>query len=310
MVFCSTIIPTIGRPSLARAVQSVLEQELQGAEFEVIVVNDTGRPLPDENWLHHECVQVLTTQKRERCVARNAGAALANGQFLHFLDDDDWLLPDALSAFWQFVQLGETASWLQGTARLVDRTGGVLLKLRHTRSGNVFTPAMAGEWFPLQASLIKSTAFFEVGGFNTFAAGVEDIDLSRRLMLREELALLDQEVACVSMGIETSTTNKPEAQKLGQAVREDILEEPLAFQRMRQSAPDAFWQGRIIRIYLTSMLWNLRRIRGATAASRFFMAVKSLLLFSFNVFKASFWQSVLQPYQSIAFAQGFQEKAE
>jgi len=49
-VFVSYIIPTIGRSSLNVAVKSVLEQDFQRDEIEVIVVNDSGTPLPPEDW--------------------------------------------------------------------------------------------------------------------------------------------------------------------------------------------------------------------------------------------------------------------
>ena len=59
-VFCSSIIPTINRSTLTRAVCSVLDQQFDRAGFEeVIVVNDSGRPLPDMDWLHCEQVQVV-----------------------------------------------------------------------------------------------------------------------------------------------------------------------------------------------------------------------------------------------------------
>jgi len=48
-MFCSTIIPTIGRATLARAVQSVLEQDFTAADYEVIIVNDSGKPLPADD---------------------------------------------------------------------------------------------------------------------------------------------------------------------------------------------------------------------------------------------------------------------
>ena len=99
-MFCSTVIPTIGRSTLSRAVCSVLQQSFTADEFEVIVVNDSGSPLPDADWQHSDHVRVLHTNRRERSVARNTGAAIAEGRYLHFLDDDDWLLPGALKTFW------------------------------------------------------------------------------------------------------------------------------------------------------------------------------------------------------------------
>src|SRR5688572_30916233 len=108
-MFSSTIIPTVGRDTLARAVHSVLSQSSEKCDFEVIVVNDSGKPLPQQEWQSSTRVQVINTNRRERSVARNTGAALARGKYLHFLDDDDWLFPDALCHFWQLWQNQEAA---------------------------------------------------------------------------------------------------------------------------------------------------------------------------------------------------------
>ena len=72
-MFCSTIIPTIGRPTLARAVQSVLEQNLTAADFEVIVVNDSEKSLSEEDWQKDERVRVLDAS-RPALAGRQLGA--------------------------------------------------------------------------------------------------------------------------------------------------------------------------------------------------------------------------------------------
>ena len=50
-ILISTIIPTIGRDTLSRAVQSVLDQNCGEEKFEVIVVNDSGKALPGMSWM-------------------------------------------------------------------------------------------------------------------------------------------------------------------------------------------------------------------------------------------------------------------
>ena len=82
-MFSSTIIPTINRSTLSRAVQSVLDQQFTQDEFEVIVVNDSGNPLPDMPWMHSLRVRVIETNRRERSVARNTGAA-TEGEIFEF----------------------------------------------------------------------------------------------------------------------------------------------------------------------------------------------------------------------------------
>src|SRR5215510_5058336 len=136
-LFSSSIIPTIGRDTLSRAVCSVLDQQFDRAEFEVIVVNDSGRPLPKADWQCCERVQIVNTNRRERSVARNTGSALARGEYLHFLDDDDVLLPGALEAFHRFAH-EHGADWLYGSYQTLDNSGRILEVIRPRIVGNIF----------------------------------------------------------------------------------------------------------------------------------------------------------------------------
>src|SRR4249920_508838 len=111
-MFCSTVIPTIGRPTLSRAVRSVLDQSLPGDDFQIIVVNDSGQPLPEQSWQVCPNVRIFETQQRRQTVARNVAAAVAEGSYLHFLDDDDWMLPGAFEEFRSLALRGPNASWL------------------------------------------------------------------------------------------------------------------------------------------------------------------------------------------------------
>jgi glycosyltransferase involved in cell wall biosynthesis len=230
--FCSTIIPTVGRLSLFRAVESVLSQEFTSAGFEVIVVNDSGQPLPGAGWQQSDRVRIIHTNRRERSVARNTGAAVARGRYLHFLDDDDWLAPGALQYFWALSQSSQ-AKWLYGVTQLVDRMHNPTIRLQHGLDGNSFIQFMAGEWIPLQSSLIEAQTFFEINGFNPLLTGPEDIDLLRRFGLVSEVAGTPHLVAFVVRGEEGSTTDYVKHQQASRWAREKILDSPLVYQAMR-----------------------------------------------------------------------------
>lgn len=305
-MFCSTIIPTIGRPSLERAVRSVLDQEFTDADFEIIVVNDSGKPLADAAWQHSERVTVIQTNRHERSFARNTGAAVAKGKFLHFLDDDDWLLPGALQSFWN-VARRTNAGWLYGSSQLVDRAGHQLIQLHHALNGNCFVQVMAGEWIPLQASLIEATTFFSIGGFNHRLTGPEDIDLYRRIALTRDISGTDSLVACIEMGTEGSTTNYNRSLVDSRWARESILNETGVFTRLRDSADSSYWHGRIVRTYVTSAVWNMKRRRVTTAASRTAFGVAGMILAGNHLLTHDFWSAILHSYESPTFLRGFQE---
>lgn len=307
-MFCSTIIPTVGRPSLSRSVESVLNQDFSAAGFEVIVVNDSGKPLTFAEWQRSDRVRLIDTNCRERSVARNTGAAVATGRYLHFLDDDDWLTPGALQHLWALSQ-NSNAAWLYGISQLVNRQNRPLIRLRPRLNGNCFVQVMAGEWVPLQSSLIDAQTFFQVGGFHPLISGPEDIDLLRRVALVADLAETPELVACVARGGQGSTTDYAHHAQASRWRRELILDAPGVFTAMHSSARSPSWQGHMLRVYLTSMVWNLQHRRPFTMLSRFVSALAALFASGPGLISKEFWRAVAQPYRSEAFAQGFQEAA-
>jgi len=305
------VIPTIGRPTLSRAVNSVLEQAFTDGDFEVVVVNDSGKPLQRDDWHCSERVRIINTNRRERSIARNTGAAIARGKYLHFLDDDDWLLPDGLKCLWQLACSAD-AAWLYGGTQLVDRQGNNLIQLHHGMEGNCFSQVLGGEWIPLQSSLIEAQTFLAVGGFDPVIVGPEDIDLCRRIALRNDLAGTEQIVACVSMGREGSTTDYGRHELDRRWAREKVLNEPGAFTRLYRSAHDSldngsYWYGRVTRVYLTSVVWNLQHRRLFAAASRTVFSLASIVLAGRHLFSTDFWRALGKQYKSFTFARGFKE---
>lgn len=305
-MFCSTIIATVNRPTLDRAVKSVLTQDFPPENHELIVVNDSGRPLPAREWQESSKVKIMRTQNRERSVARNTGAAIGQGRYLHFLDDDDWLLPGALQAFWEIAERNPKA-WLYGSTQLVDRSGNRLIKLQHGLRGNCFTQIMAGEWIPLQSSIISTELFFQVGGFSTSLTATEDIDLCRRIALQGDFDFTKKVVACVGMGEEASTTNYVRSEAASLDSRERILDQPGVFKRLRDSASSSNLTGRMVRIYLTSAVWNIKKGKYTKAFSRFVFALFSFFYSGRSVFRPVYWQAISNPYTSDTFLRGFQE---
>ncbi len=306
-MFCSTIIPTISRPTLDRAVNSVLSQEVTDFEFEVIVVNDSGQPLPKADWLDDDQVHVFNTNRRERSVARNTGAACARGEYLHFLDDDDWLLPGAFEQFRKLTQKMPEAVWLYGGTQLVDRANHPLIQLHHGLRGNCFVQIMAGEWIPLQSSFIRAQTFFDIRGFLPGLSSTQDVDLCRRAALIGDFAETEVLVSCVGMGELNSTTNRAKHLDYARWAREQILNMPGVFPRMRASATQDFWVGRMARLFLTSMVWNLQHRKLFTAGSRAVFGLASLAVGTPYFFSGAFWQAVRKPYASKSFERGFQQ---
>jgi glycosyltransferase involved in cell wall biosynthesis len=108
----SVIIPCYNQSKyLGQALASVFSQTYE--KIEVIVVND-GSTDDIEGALalyaHHRSMRVIDQENQGLPNARNRGLSLARGDFIQFLDADDWLHPEkidrAVGAFEAHPQVG------------------------------------------------------------------------------------------------------------------------------------------------------------------------------------------------------------
>jgi glycosyltransferase involved in cell wall biosynthesis len=288
-IFCSTIIPTINRPTLTRAVESVLNQAFTAAEYEIIVVNDSGQPLPEMKWQHSARVQVIHTNRHERCIARNTGAAIARGKYLHFLDDDDYILPGTMNTFWT-MEKDISTIWLFGSYQTIDNHNNLVAEFHPMdMNGNNFALLVAGESIPLQASLINTESFFKAGAFDPQFTVTEDRDLGRRLALLGTASGSETVVVRIRIGQAGSSSNwaiQPECDRLG---REKALQIQKSYIRLLDSAKSSYLHGRVCRAYLASMIWNLKHKSLATALNR---AWFGMLFAGYHSLSLNFWRGI------------------
>ena len=94
----SVVIPCYnGARWIARAIESVLGQ--QHGNVEIIVIDDGSTDATPDILRKFRNIQSRRTMNQGGCCARNAGLRLATGDFVLFLDADDYLEPDSLEAW-------------------------------------------------------------------------------------------------------------------------------------------------------------------------------------------------------------------
>jgi len=192
----SVIIPTYNRLSfLEQALRSVLEQTL--APEEIIVVDDgstdgTGDLIAAFS-TENTALRFLRLKHRGfPGRARNAGARIARGRYLTFLDSDDFWEPEKLQKQLAFlaanpgVRVCHTRErWLRG-GREVSQAGQ-----RHRRSGDIFSDALKKCIIGPSTVMLERTLFDELGGFREDLEIAEDYELWLRLCAREQVGYVD-----------------------------------------------------------------------------------------------------------------------
>lgn len=102
----SIVIPSAGRRPdlLKRAIKSALIDD-SAIQTEIIVVlnGKDGMVFDLSQSFQHPLVKYSKIEQGNVCKARNYGLALAQGDLIRFLDDDDFLYPDV--AYQQYLEL-------------------------------------------------------------------------------------------------------------------------------------------------------------------------------------------------------------
>lgn len=171
----SVIIPTLGtRPLyLIEAINSILEQSHEPTE--IIIVNNGLSDFSETNFNFKSSVPIIIVNIVSNAgapQARNIGAAIAKGEFLSFLDDDDlWgtsFLFDALVTL-----LNEDADCCVGRLDKLEEMKILSFMfaqdLLNIRSFLVMNPGVTGSNL-----LIRATIFKSIGGFDPCITPTED----------------------------------------------------------------------------------------------------------------------------------------
>ncbi|MDN3666877.1 glycosyltransferase family 2 protein [Algibacter miyuki] len=104
----SVIIPVYNvERYIIRCLDSLVHQGLNEGDYEIIIVNDGSNDasmalIESYKWTH-ENIFVLNQENRGVGAARNTGLYVANGEYIYFLDPDDYLANDVLKTLLNYA---------------------------------------------------------------------------------------------------------------------------------------------------------------------------------------------------------------
>lgn len=201
----SVVIPTYNRAHLVReAAASVLAQSYR--PLELIVVDDGSTDAA----VTEAAAAALARRAEVRVLrqahtgmpgqARNAGARLARGEYLAFLDSDDLWLPQKLAL--QVAAARAAGDQISHTRERWVRRGRVISQRsqRHRRSGDLFADSLRKCVIGPSTVLLQRALFEAAGGFREDLEIAEDYELWLRLTARCRVGYVAQELAIKRAG--------------------------------------------------------------------------------------------------------------
>jgi glycosyltransferase involved in cell wall biosynthesis len=192
----SVIIPSYNRAAMLReAIASVLAET--HAAFELIIIDDGSTDdtlaMLDALGRDHSSVRFESTPHRGVAAARNHGVELARAPLIAFLDSDDLWHREKLARQLDFMRANPSRKiaqcqeiWLRGGRRVNPGQ-------RHAkRGGDLFIESLRTCLVSASAVIMRAELFRALGGFDEAMLAAEDYDLWLRIMIDQEVALLDE----------------------------------------------------------------------------------------------------------------------
>jgi glycosyltransferase involved in cell wall biosynthesis len=190
----SVIIPTHNRRMLVLEAIASVRAQRDCSAVEVIVVDDGSTDGTDAAIAEFAgSVRYVWREQRGVAAARNLGAGMASGDWLAFLDSDDWWMPRKLSAQLAFHEAHPDISISQTDEIWIRRGTRVNPRRYHRKpSGDIFLPSLRRCLVSPSAVMMRRDLFFCLGGFDEGLEVCEDYDLWLRVASRMSVGLVGE----------------------------------------------------------------------------------------------------------------------
>lgn len=233
----SVIIPTYkGSRFLSRAIDSVLLQS--NVNFEVIIVDDNSpqsieRKKTEQVMKKYSTIENVKYLKHKRnlngSAARNTGLRFARGQYISFLDDDDFYLPNRLSICLNKIK--HSKSSIVYTDTLI--VGNEFKYIPALKSGNLFEELLMNDTLIGTGSNIffNKKIVDQFGGFDESLVRHQDYEFLLRMFTHDVTAQAINK--CLVVKATNGTNNQANypvfrsvKEKLGEEFRDNINKLP------------------------------------------------------------------------------------
>lgn len=205
------IIPSYSHPQwLSKAIESVLSQLYQPVE---LIVVDDGSPTDHVRKIttHYPQVQYIRQDHLGLGETRNTGLAACTGEFVQFLDDDDWLDPSSLLLKFEAFKVNPDVQCIYSDIYLATEDEKVLGAFyegwpRPLPRGNIYEALLKRNFILVHAPLWRKSTLLRAGRFPR-RTGSEDWEHLVRCAEFARFGFLDQPLGFYRLHKENASLN-------------------------------------------------------------------------------------------------------
>lgn len=201
----SILVRTCQRPAiLKRALDSIWRQTY--SNIEVVIVEDGSNVSEDflrRQYLEKNYKYQATKEKVGRSAAGNRALAMATGEYLNFLDDDDMLLENHVETLVsKLTESSNLAAYSVAEERQL-KTGSAdpttyKIKRKTIRYNQPFNRLLlyTFNYFPIQSVMFARTLYDQYGGLDENLDSLEDWDLWVKYATHTDFTYINEVTSC------------------------------------------------------------------------------------------------------------------
>lgn len=192
MAVVSIVTPSLNSAAfIGETLESIASQDYPHIEHIVVDGGSTDRT--KEIVARYPSVRLLTGKDRGAADAINRGFEESRGVYFNYVNSDDVLLPGAIRTMVYALEQAPECAGVYGSAQWIDEKGK---RIAAYPVGEFDVRALASECFICQpASLLRRSAFKDVGQLNASYDLTFDYEFWMRLSKNHKLKRIAQEVA-------------------------------------------------------------------------------------------------------------------
>ncbi len=206
MPLVSVVIPCYNHGSfLLEAIQSVWQQNY--TPIEIIVVDDGSSDNTKEVSTNCKGVKYIYQQNQGLSAARNTGIKNSYGEFLVFLDADDWLLQGAISFNAEQLLKNQKLAFISGGHDKVFVKENKIQEDITEVNDEHYCNLLKGNYIGMHATVMYRRRVFDEMQFDTSLKMCEDYDLYLKIARKYPVAHHTKKIAAYRLHTENMSNN-------------------------------------------------------------------------------------------------------
>lgn len=210
---------------LRRSIGSVLSQDYR--DIELFIVDDS----PNDYILRDDVMRLCKQFENDRvkyirnekqmgaCATRNRGAAAGTGEYIAFLDDDDFWCDSKISKQVSVLERYPEYGMVYSDFILINENTGKAVKNSDKNipyNGNIFDDLMASNFIgSTSIPLMRRRVFEEAGRFDPEQPAMQDWDLWLRIARRHKIGYIPECLVKYYIHTGDHITKSPQKRRLG-----------------------------------------------------------------------------------------------